>query len=822
MDLDSQRLKKRQHDDADAEQQSTQQGTQGEISKRRKQVEVPQRVEKPSTRPVVYRKRAIPKPSRRRGIAMPDEDAAAPEPAPVSGKRKQSDLDDAEDATIPDLPLEEGWITPAMYRRLKRRREWKSPEVKKSALSTSSKENIEGKEATASTKQDVKDEVGNEKGENVPPPPVPILAPVSTPSGRIKLSVSSTTHDPERSPFMKAPTPLVKKPLSDDVVEDLVQKKIEQLQNSPAGLTKIELDKKKRVTWGGIEVSVAFDANATLSEAPLGGLPFGSGTLTSKPLEIPSLSFAKAEVTTAPALPTFGASETKTEVGTTQAPAPFSGFNLGKPAETNTATPGVSFLPSEAKPTTTTEKTDGKAPAPFTFNFGGSQPASVTTKPAESPAQPAPASTGITIPSFGAGPISFGTNSGATGASGATGTGAPSTTTMSNEQAKAPLFSFGTQSQQKDTKTETGQTTASGTASPAPISFGGLGSNPMSSTTLPSSASNGSGFSLPTQPTISFGAPSPAPAASTTPAATSIPSFTFGAQPANTSTAPTSATPTFNVGAPATTAPAGSGLGASKPFNFGSSAPSTASTPFGNQSQPAPSLPTFGANPTGGFGIVGAGSTQPTAPATQPTFSFGSSSFGQNQTAAPSAGMSGAQGAPSLNFGGAPTSTGFSFGAGTSASQPSATGFGFGQNQAAAAPAQAPSFTFGGNANAGAPQAAPSFGAPAPSAGGFNFGAQNTAPQAGGGSTMFSFGAQQPSQPSQPAFQFGAGGGAPSFGGAASGSGGSPAPFQFGAGSTGGGGSSGSLFNPGSTGEQRKLAQPKARSNRRPTPGARR
>ncbi|KAJ3327344.1 hypothetical protein HDU76_011959 [Blyttiomyces sp. JEL0837] len=188
---------------------------------------------------------------------MPESNVSTPSmAAPRSSvKRKQfspldDDLDDEEDIAS-SLPLEEGWVTPSSYRQSKRRRQTISD--LRSELSKSDKE----------TKADGNAEnTRQEPTPVVPVAPVPRVASVSTPGGRVKLG-STPMRDSKRidSYLTKgAPTPLLRKPLSEEAVNDIINQHIENADGQIASSGKT----KKTVTWGD---SVSEGSKSAAAEA---------------------------------------------------------------------------------------------------------------------------------------------------------------------------------------------------------------------------------------------------------------------------------------------------------------------------------------------------------------------------------------------------------------------------------------------------------------------------------------------------------------------------------------------------------------------------
>ncbi|XP_061155389.1 nuclear envelope pore membrane protein POM 121 isoform X1 [Syngnathus typhle] len=282
--------------------------------------------------------------------------------------------------------------------------------------------------------------------------------------------------------------------------------------------------------------------------------------------------------------------------------------------------------------------------------------------------------------------------------------------------------------------------TTSGAVSLTCSLFGSSTSSTVASSLFPevastAAATSGSTSSAPpaAQPSTKsiFGTWSAPPSmtASATSAPASTPGFQFGAGASTTPVAaipaPTS-TSAFTFGAAQPT----SQVAGQKVFAFGQATVSqnTSTASFGGLAM-ATAAPASAAN----GGAAG--------PTTQPTFTFGKTSF---QASGPQSSFGSTLVAPKpLTFGGGPAAPAsnampFNFGApATSAAVPSAfvtpskpafggasTAFAFGQ---AAQTPSASSFTFGG----GGPQQTPSSPAPPPASGGFNFGATISQPQFG-------------------------------------------------------------------------------------------
>ncbi|KAJ3216085.1 hypothetical protein HDU67_009965 [Dinochytrium kinnereticum] len=873
--------------------------------KRRKQLASPKvdgsaKLSKPKIkeRKMLVRKRAIPVRLKKRGFGLPPDDAESYKEIPTSSKRKQSDRElDDEDASYPSDPLpEDEWLTPASFRKLKKRKETNSP-GKVTQLGEKAKPVAEKEEEIPST------------------PPVPVLASVSTSRGRIKMGAITPVKDRLGS-LVKAPTPIVRKPLSNEAIDELVNRKIEIFEEKLGGLngsedsaSKDSEKKSKRVTWGtnesfAVASTLSFESSASgdvqtesqkssftfegttpktsddkenkkepglfgadvkstpaADKAPLQNASFNitgfSSSLSGGPNFVAEKSKSSPSSTavplfgttsTAPTTPAAVAfnlpSDAKVEppkpaaasitfdFGSKAAPAPAAVVTTAAPAVATTVTPTPAIAPTaapEAKPAA------GLSFKPAETNVSQPPAAGLSFKPAETSVSQPPAFGGFSFPSAVSTPSAVSGLTTSRSAAGAptsitapTLTVAPSslTPTVSSISDSSSGASFRFDMSPKPTGT-----TFSG--------FGGLGgqkSEPaVNSFAVSTVAPSGSGPSFGMVPattatsTPSFGlqlgqAPSVPTFGQPAAPATSTRTFSFGAAPTQAPTQAPAASTSFTFGsAPTSSAP---GAEAAKPFAFGQ----TATTPaFSFGGQPSSAAPTTAAAPSsfGGSSFM-TNTSQPTGNAMNlngapPAFNFGQPTAFASQPSSLSTpmGISSQSGAGSMAFG-APTataassSTGFSFGAPPSAT-PSTT-FSFGQSQPAAPAASAP-FTFGSSSTTG-------------SSAGFNFGSgssisqpqpqqqtMSATPSTGG----FNFGASQvPAtgmQTQTPSFTFGAGAGSssaasPAFGGG----GGSPAPFQFGASPSG---SAGGGFNPGSSGD-RKLAQPKARNQRRSSAPGRR
>ncbi|KAL7389521.1 hypothetical protein ABVT39_005673 [Epinephelus coioides] len=373
---------------------------------------------------------------------------------------------------------------------------------------------------------------------------------------------------------------------------------------------------------------------------------------------------------------------------------------------------------------------------------------------------------------------------------------APSTTSTSSATAQAPstgsTFQFGTAT----TTTAAAPAAATTTSSNSNFTFGATQPDPQ--------AANQKVFAFgqaaPSQntTTASFGGFAMANTASTTAAATTQSTFTFGkssfqapaAQSAfGSSSAPAAQTTFGSSAAPATQPTFGSSSAPAAQTTFGSSAAPAAQATFGSSAAPAAQT-TFGSSVAPAvqttFGSSVAPATQPTfgsSSATAATATFGASAAPPKPFTFGSSG--GASSTPASNtaptpfaFGSAAVTTATTFGTPAKpAFGASSTGFAFGGTTApSAAPptfgaatqtqsSSSATFTFGGAAPQPAP-AGPSQSAP----GGFNFGAgmpcpqfgtpvsNNPAPQMG----SFNFGAAATDKPAfgspaTPSFSIGAG-----------------------------------------------------------------
>ncbi|GMK54729.1 hypothetical protein CspeluHIS016_0113150 [Cutaneotrichosporon spelunceum] len=488
---------------------------------------------------------------------------------------------------------------------------------------------------------------------------------------------------------------------------------------------------------------------------------FGSNKPTEKSSDAPksTFNFSAPSATPAanPAEPTcapfsFGTTAAPAADKPTDAPKPFnfgaaSAAPAGKPTETTKAqfsfgTPsgapedkpaelakapmsfGVPAAPAADKP--------AENKVPFSFGSGGSNPVP-TDKPAEAakplsfgtPSAPAPAATAngdkpafsfnaaSSAPAPAPGP---GPGFGNTGTSGSTGfsfggeaktdssAAPPSTFSLGNTSSPAASSGFGV----TKTNGDAAKQFSFGSA-PAPSAGFSFGSN-----TPTASADFGSNRNTPAP--ASFGGPVISPTTTTGSTGFGVISPTAG----------------FGTGSGFASASGSTGNSANKPtFSFGSASAVPATGGFG--STPAPGTG-FGSNPapSTGFGA--------SAPAS------GSFNFGSNPANAGTNSRPGSASAPSFAFGAAsggstPTgsSTGFHFGAPTSAVSSTSAPFQFGASSTPAAPTFGASNTAPGSTFAfGAPSASGArFGSPAPAAGatpdGFSMGVGAETPGSPGG-----------------------------------------------------------------------------------------
>ncbi|ODN82971.1 hypothetical protein L202_01212 [Cryptococcus amylolentus CBS 6039] len=523
--------------------------------------------------------------------------------------------------------------------------------------------------------------------------------PAEKPSSSLSAGASSISQPPASTFFSKPPTP-----------------KETPATEKPA----FSFGKSAGETDGAVPdfFGTKSGSSTPAPAAPVPTFSFGVKKTTEEkapPAQLPSFG-APAPSSGSPAPFTFGApaaaekkEEPKTTNGTVPAfsfggfggdkkeekkdAAPSGGFNFGAPKESSPApAASSSFFFGAPKPTESAAKPAFSFGAPaaekpkadetpkVAFNFGA--PAASAEKPAEKPAETAAA------------PFAFGTP------------------TAPSSPAPKPAFSFGA---------------ASGTTTPAatpPPTFGAVKDSTTNGSTTPAAAPafGGFNFSKPAEKpadkpasTFSFGAgggdkpngassPFGAPVTngdaaknpfggSSTPAASSTPSFSFGASSSTGTSKPAGA---FGSAAPA-----------AKPFSFGapsSSAPAAApANPFGTNNAANSSSPAFS------FGASNTAAPAPNA--------FGSSAptpnpFGQQSEQKASSPAPFAFGAPAPTP--SPSTSTFGFGqpSNNGSAAPSST-FSFGQPSQPSAPSSsAPAFSFG--APAVAPAAAPfAFGAPA-------------------------------------------------------------------------------------------------------------
>ncbi|KAJ3126202.1 hypothetical protein HK100_010393, partial [Physocladia obscura] len=637
-----------------------------------------------------------------------------------------------------DMREEDGWITPARYRQKKRRRD-----IEGSSVSVVADEHDYGNEGK-------EDKVGPPV---LPVNPSPRLAPASTKRGRVKMSSVTPLKESQRREHQlhitKAPTPLLRKPLSDEAVRILVSAKLDGIASSEG----TPFRKVKFADEAGLSLEAGpspspfgkFDnkniASGTVEEFGKPGASdrlFGAPIYSSKPEEkkrdaVLSLS----DLTSSAKQPESKSFETSGSSLFANLASPpklkdnisFSGFDsLGAVSEDKSK--GVvseqtlgSFaapvsLPATNEFVTTTEKTGSTA---ISFGNGGNLTSSDATTGGLNFGNVSNTENKTDVPAVSS--VSFGSSVSGDKLS------APSVKPLvfagfgssTATEAVKPAISFGT---------TPSLTTTTEAPKPLPSEFGFSIPSISNKDTLPTTTDTpANGFTLAAatslassgetqKSTFSFGTPVSGTAlafgtSTVNPSgekkSESSSSFSFG-NPA-TSTLPTTAVPTttpsgpgFNgfsgssatSGVPATQTPA-----SSSGFTFGSSTPSTA---------PIASTPSFG------------------APSSSTALS--SFNFGVTQTTATAAPAAAATPAPSgFNFG-TPASTAnvpssFGFGNATKSSQQSGASFGvtpsgagapafgvsapsFGSSQSISTTSSTPSFAFGTAASNATPT--PTFG----------------------------------------------------------------------------------------------------------------
>ncbi|KAL3668340.1 hypothetical protein V7S43_006431 [Phytophthora oleae] len=430
----------------------------------------------------------------------------------------------------------------------------------------------------------------------------------------------------------------------------------------------------------------------------------------------PSFSFG------VPAASASASSSTSTATGTATAS---SGFSFGPPSVSTTETSGKGKrkAPAEEEPKSNSAPsfsfgttTATEAPKPSGFSFGAASEPKQATESDRPKKRLAPSSVAADSKSETPNPaFSFGTASKPPQVPGKVAAsmtpsisfGTPSSSTTTDKPSTTPAFSFGANTQTEkatETKPTSGFTfgSSSSTSTPAPKPSTGFGQ--------PASESK--------PPAFSFGASSASSAPVTSAPATSAPAasstgFTFGQ---SSKTPATNSAPAFGA-APATSSAPGFGFGTATPPPTGKSTPPTvqapsapASTPaftFGSSSaQPAPAS-TFGSSSGSTFGQAPASTAFGSSSSSG--FGSGSTGFGTSSTAAPATAFgnsaSTAPAAPAFSFGSA--SQALTVSAPAPATNQPAFAFGGSSAQSGFGATPAPSSGFGSSAPSG-------FGAPAP------------------------------------------------------------------------------------------------------------
>uniref|UniRef100_A0A1Q3F2A0 Nuclear pore complex protein Nup153 n=1 Tax=Culex tarsalis TaxID=7177 RepID=A0A1Q3F2A0_CULTA len=463
----------------------------------------------------------------------------------------------------------------------------------------------------------------------------------------------------------------------------------------------------------------------------------------STPADAPSFSFGSkpAPSSTIGSGFSFGVPKNADSVSTD---APKSGFSFGVPASSSAPTPSSGGFTFGSKPAAVAGATTPSSDDKPKFSFGSSSSTTAT------PASPA-SGTGF---SFGAKPAADTTDS--------------SKASEKKDEPKPATgfgsggFSFGAKPPASEAKSEPKKDS---TASAGGFSFG----SPAASTKPTTESSP-----------ITFGKPASSATEATKPAAATVgfgtlasssPSFSFGAKPAESKPAAAAASTASTTMAPATT-----GM-----FSFGSPKPATESkdsTATSSASAPATAVSSSATTATS-VPIFG-GAQKPAGPSITPGFSFSSSTPAPAAGSTPAANSSSSSTTAPASASTATVAPTFSFGAASKPAEPpkatplggtttSSSSFVFGQSsQPAAAAAGAkviPSFgSTATGSTADKPATFGSFGAPqAASTGAASttsiFGAAAASAPSGGASSAFSFtgGASKPTEQSTtPAFSFGA------------------------------------------------------------------
>ncbi|KAI9337395.1 hypothetical protein DFJ73DRAFT_592593 [Zopfochytrium polystomum] len=345
----------------------------------------------------------------------------APVPTPKQGssvsrsssKRKQIALvDDSEDdqdllALEQDMPPEDGWITPAAYMaRRKRRKQIPSEEVKDAEVQT---------QATNG-----EDEPSTEP--KVYYNPVPRVASVSTPRGRVRLHATPIKNLKEREMrITKMPTPFNRRGITSEEVDAMIRETMERDAEEDATTLP---SAKKRVTFslsqkaeaepspskdtGGSGASQSETTNDPSSAAGPGLFAASKGLFTSAESSAPSTSAFSVGVTSSPpkgsdktlfgslnkssgadsSTAPSGSSSVFQNLGPTPSFGSSSGLAKTSPVASSTASavPSFNFAP---KP----ENSSGATPAVVTANSSQEkqqEPAKDQVKESQGPTSTAP------------------------------------------------------------------------------------------------------------------------------------------------------------------------------------------------------------------------------------------------------------------------------------------------------------------------------------------------------------------------------------------------------------------------------------------------
>ncbi|KAI9335786.1 hypothetical protein BDR26DRAFT_1009218 [Obelidium mucronatum] len=675
---------------------------------------------------------STPTPRKQNQSKKSPKQTSTPQVVTTGTKRKQyafpQDLDELteldavlhEEYQAEEMAEEDGWVTPASFRQKKRRR---ANDAGDAVVSTPNN----------TVSLETKRQIGKEDQVPSNSKPTPRISAVSTARGRIRLG-STPLKETQRLHMTKGPTPLFKKPLSEEAVKSIIAETESSTKESsssnptsaegtPAGLRKVKF---------------ADESGGSLEAGPT---PSGKSFSTEVP-KFPGFGAAATESTktdgkSAEALKATAASDLFATIGKPAESAKESTAglfgNLTSPAKpaadsaTNSLFSGLGTKPAE--PSTTGSLLGG---------FGSS-----TAK--ESPKKDAPAIP--PLPTFG----SF----------------SPASTDKTQEAPKpATSFSFGSLTAAPVTSTTTETTVEKpAIASSGGFSFGALGAATDKTTAAPGGFSFGGSETVKAATPLNLGSLTPANESAKTAdkPAEAAGGFNFNAAPSTDKAA--SSGFSFGTKTDALTSNGDSSKSEPSGFSFGNLGASSAAPSLGASAAPPASANSAAAPGNGLFGATPA----PPAEAAKPAvagFRFGAAPTVNAPPAAASASTTPASTIPSFSFGAtAPSSSTASttipsFSAGATANTSSTTGatglpapanstsnaaFSFGSTPAA--PTTTPSFgaaatpavpSFGGQQTAAttpaplfgsqpAPSNVPAFGAPAPTpaaAGGFGgFGA---------------------------------------------------------------------------------------------------